>query len=66
MIFDDDPSDEVMHRLDSLVKNNPIHKKARANRLAYEQKIDDRFLANPPFPPAHPFEYDPKKPSLHP
>ena len=63
-MFADDPSDEIIHRLESIVANDPIHKKAKASRLAYEKKLDERFCST--MSANHPFEHNPKKPSLHP
>jgi len=58
----DDYSDEVMNRLAAI--NEPLHKKAMAKRLAHERKMDERFAAT--MPANHPFEYDPKRPTIHP
>lgn len=62
--MDEMPSDEVMNRLAAYTENNPLHKKARAKRLAYEAIIDDIWDSQSPR--QHPFECDPKKPGLHP
>lgn len=60
--MDDDYSDEVMNRLWAI--NEPLRNKATAKLLAYERKMDERFAAT--LPANHPFEYDPKRPTLHP
>lgn len=60
--MDDDYSDDVMNRLAKVTEK--IHKRALAKLLAYEKKMD--AIADSMLPRIHPFEYNPKKPSLHP
>ena len=44
--------------------DDPKHKAAREKRFAREREVEARMDAL--WPAQHPFEYDPKKPSLHP
>lgn len=60
--MDDDYSDEVMNRLAAL--GEPLHKQAMAKLRAHEKKMDAIVASQ--WPAQHPFEYDPKKPTLHP
>lgn len=60
--MDDEYSDEVMNRLAAI--GEPLHKQAMAKLRAYEHKLGERMDAM--WPAQHPFEYDPKKPTLHP
>lgn len=60
--MDDDYSDVIMNRLAK--RTEKIHKRAMAKILAHEKKMD--AIKDSMFPRIHPFEYNPKKPSLHP
>jgi len=64
--MDDDYSDDVMNRLAKATEK--IHKRAMAKILAHEKKMD--AILDSMFPQhvsrIYPFEYNPKKPSLHP
>ena len=56
--------DAAIARMQAMDAVNPLFKAARAKRRAYEQEQEARLDAM--WPAQHPFEYDPKKPSLHP
>jgi hypothetical protein len=60
--MDNDYSDDVMNRLAKATEK--IHKRAMAKILAHEKKMD--AILDSMLPRIHPFEYNPKKPSLHP
>jgi len=57
--------DAAIARLQVLDENNPLFRKARVSRRRYKQELDRRMDVSWPLA-QHPFEYDPKKPSLHP
>ena len=56
--------DEAIRRLQAMDEVNPLFRKARAKRMAYERLLADRLFTMLPL--QHPFEHDPKRPTLHP
>jgi hypothetical protein len=65
MTLDESDGDAAsIARLQAMDAVNPLFKVARARRKAYEQRLEEILDAR--WPAQHPFEYDPKKPSLHP
>ena len=56
--------DAAIAKLQALDEVNPSFKAARAARRRHEREQDERMDAL--WPAQHPFEYDPKRPSLHP